>query len=308
MRHNVRVNKPPAHTAGNVMGILSIVVWSSVIAFSRSLTEQLGTFTSGAIVYLAGGVLALAIMLWRYKGLAWVREMPPRYLWLCGGLFVAYEISLYLAIGTAANRQQVLEVGLINYLWIGFTFAFAVPILRKQARWTLIVGIAVALAGVAIAMLPQDYSLAELRGNLLQHDAPYALALGCAVSWGLYSNLSRKYAAHTTASAVPLFFLATGLSLLIIRLFVSEYSRFSASSLLELLYVIVFPTALGYIFWDIAMRKGNLILIASLSYGIPLASTIISSVVLQATITPNLWLACLLVIAGAAVCRFSVDD
>lgn len=280
---------PPAHTAG-------------------SLTEQLGTFTSGAIVYLVGGILSVAIMLWRYKGLAWIRQMPPRYLWLCGMLFIAYEVCLYLAIGYAANRQQVLEVGLINYLWIGFTFAFAVPILRKQARWTLIVGIAVALAGVAIAALPQDYSLAELRGNLLQHGAPYALALGCAVSWGLYSNLSRKWAAHTGASAVPLFLLATGLALLAIRLFVAEEPRLGPHVIGELIYMIVFPTVLGYIFWDMAMRKGNLILIASLSYGIPLASTLISSVVLQAAITPNLWLACILVIAGAFVCRVSVID
>ena len=299
---------PPAHTTGNLLGVLSIVIWSSVIAFSRSLTEQLGTFTSGAIIYLAGGILSVGIMLWKYKGLAWVRGAPARYLWVCGGLFIAYEVCLYLAIGYAANRQQVLDVGLINYLWIGFTFAFAVPILKKQARWTLIVGIVVALAGVVIATLPQDYSLAELRSNLLQHGIPYAFALGCAVCWGLYSNLSRKWASHTSASAVPLFLLATGLALLVVRVFIAEQTSFSPNSILELLYLIVFPTVLGYIFWDIAMRKGNLILIASLSYVIPLASTLISSSFLQVTVTPNLWLACLLVIVGAVVCKYSVED
>lgn len=123
------------------MGILSIAIWSSVIAFSRSLTEELGVFTSGASIFLAGGALAVGLMLWRHRGFAWLRAFSPRYLWVCGGLFVFYEVCLYMAVGYAASRQQVLEVGLINYLWIGFTFAFAVPVLHKRARRTLIAGI-----------------------------------------------------------------------------------------------------------------------------------------------------------------------
>jgi len=52
----------------------------------------------------------------------------------------------------------------------------------------------VALAGVALAALQSGaYSLDELRRNLAQHGAPYLLALACAVSWGLYSNLSRRW-------------------------------------------------------------------------------------------------------------------
>ena len=52
------------------MGILAIAVWSSVIAFSRSLTEQLGTFTSGASIDLADGVLSIGLVLLRHKGFA----------------------------------------------------------------------------------------------------------------------------------------------------------------------------------------------------------------------------------------------
>ncbi|MCL5997323.1 MAG: aromatic amino acid DMT transporter YddG [Chloroflexi bacterium] len=294
--------------SGNLMGILSIAIWSSVIAFSRSLAEELGTFTSGAGIYLAGGALSVGLMLLRHKGFAWVRAFSPRYLWICGGLFIFYEVCLYIAVGYAASRQQVLEVGLINYLWIGFTFAFAVPVLKKKARWTLIAGILMALAGVVTATLPPDYSLAELKTNLLQHGGPYACALACAVSWGLYSNLSRRWASDSGASAVPLFLLVTGLALLSIRLFVVEHPHLNASNILELVYLILFPVTLGYIFWDIAMRKGNLILIASLSYAIPLASTLISSSLLHVAVSANLWLACLLVIAGAVVCKYSLND
>lgn len=301
-----RAPRVSSTVAGNLMGMLTILIWSSVIAFSRHLTESLGTFTSGAGVYLAGGTLAVGFLLLRHKGFAWVKAFSPRYLWCCGGLFVVYEVCMYLAIGYAASRQQVLEVGLINYLWISFTFAFSVPVLRKKASWTLIAGILLALAGVLIAALPPDYSLAELRTNLLQHGGPYALAFVCALSWGLYSNLSRKWASDSDTSAAPLFLLATGLALLLIRLTVAEHSQLEAGSIVELIYLIVFPTTLGYIFWDMAVRKGNLILIASLSYVIPLASTIFSSFFLGVPLTANLWLACALTIVGAGVCKYSL--
>ena len=290
------------------MGLISIVIWSTVIAFSRSLVEELGTFTSGGSVYLAGGALSLGLLWLRHRGFSWTRGFATRYLLTCGGLFVLYEVMLYLAIGLSTTRQQTLEVGLINYLWISFTFAFSVPVLKKKAGWPLIAGMVMAVAGVAIATLPPGYSLAELQTNLQQHGAPYLLSLGCAVSWGLYSNLSRKWGSESGESAVPIFLLATGLTLLGLRLFAVEQSHWSTTSVAQLIYVALLPTTVAYIAWDIAMRRGNLILIASLSYIIPLASTIISSILLHVTMSANLWIACILVIAGAVVCRYSVRD
>ena len=70
----------------------------------------------------------------------------------------------------------------------------------------------------------------------------------------------------------------------------------------------VFPTFLAYTFWDRAMRKGNIILVASLSYFAPLLSIMISSLYLQVVIKANLWIACVLVITGAIVCKYSIID
>jgi len=70
----------------------------------------------------------------------------------------------------------------------------------------------------------------------------------------------------------------------------------------------VFPTFLAYLFWDRAMRKGKIILVASFSYFTPLLSIIISSLYLQVVIKPSLWIACGLVIVGAVICKFSIID
>ena len=41
-------------------GLLAIVLWSTTIACSRSMAEQLGAFTSAATVYLAAGLIGCA--------------------------------------------------------------------------------------------------------------------------------------------------------------------------------------------------------------------------------------------------------
>jgi len=87
-----------------------------------------------------------------------------------------------------------------------------------------------------------------------------------------------------------------------------EESYWTPRVVVELLYMSIFPTFLAYLFWDRAMRKGNIILVVSLSYFTPLLSIIISSLYLRVIIKPTLWIACGLVIAGAVICKFSIID
>jgi drug/metabolite transporter (DMT)-like permease len=70
----------------------------------------------------------------------------------------------------------------------------------------------------------------------------------------------------------------------------------------------VFPTILAYAFWDTAMRRGNMILVASLSYLTPLLSIIIGSMYLGVGTGWYLWTGCLVVIAGSLVCKLSVQE
>ena len=70
----------------------------------------------------------------------------------------------------------------------------------------------------------------------------------------------------------------------------------------------IFSTFIANFLWDRAMRKGKIILVASLSYFTPLLSIIISSLYLQVAVKANLWIARGLVIAGAVICKFSIID
>jgi drug/metabolite transporter (DMT)-like permease len=218
-------------------------------------------------------------------------------------------VCLYVAIGFASDRQQVLEVALINYLWPALTLVFAIPILRKKAQVWLVFGVFLGFVGVFFATFSgESFSWRTFGENMAANYLPYVFAFVAAVSWALYSNLSRLWGGQTESGGVPLFLLLSGLVFVSLRAFTPEDTRWTFRSMLELVYMMIFPTALGYVFWDEAMRKGRIILVASLSYLTPLLSAVIAIVYLGVRAGWNLWIGCILVVAGAAVCKLSVKE
>lgn len=298
----------PAVRQYSLLGMIAILLWSTTIAFSRGLTEQLGTLTAATLIYTLAGLFGLLYAGLQPDGLAAMRAMSRRYLLGCGLLFVIYIAALYLAVGYATTRVQVLTIGLINYLWPGLSLVFSIPLLGRRARPLLPLGILLALAGVWLASTNSS-SFSAQAFFIGQHDLlPYGLALIAAICWGLYSNLSRKWAGEHEGGAVPLFLLASGLLLGVLRLLTPETSSWSMQAGLGLAYMALLPGMLAYVFWDLAVRKGEIILVASLSYLTPLLSTIISTILLNVRPGAALWLGAALVIIGAVICKVSIVD
>ena len=291
-----------------VAGIFAILFWSTNVAFARSLAEQLGVLTSGTIMFLVGGSLSLAYQ-WRKEGsLAFLGRSSRKYLLGCGAIFVANVVTLELAIGLATNRTQTIIVGLINYMWPALSLVLAPVFLNKKVRWFLPVGLVLAFGGMYLASTQGSVlnpgEILSQPGTLLA----YGLAAVAAVTWGLYSNLSKKWAGDQDSGSVPLFLLVSGLLMGLFRLLIPEVAIPGPAAPFEMAYMVLFPTILAYIFWDAAMRKGQMILVVSLSYFIPLFSTVISSILLGVAPGAELWLAAGLIIVGALVCKVAVND
>ena len=297
-----------SETLNTILGIVAIVLWGTTIAFARSLTEQIGPITSVSLIYLIGGTFGCGYLIARGKLRENFTSLNPQYLLGCGGLFVLYMVCFYLAIGLATNRSQVLEVGLVNYLWPMLTLLVSVQILKMRASIFLVPGAIVATTGVFLATTQnQPISWQSFQTNLTQNCTPYILALIAAVSWALYSTLSRKWAGDADNGAVSVFMLATGVILGLARLFSPEQTNWTGRAVLELFYMAIGPN-LAYVFWERAMRKGDIILVASCSYLTPFLSTVISCCYLGVLAGVKLWVGCVLIIAGAIVCKLSVKE
>ncbi|MCZ7644389.1 MAG: aromatic amino acid DMT transporter YddG [Planctomycetota bacterium] len=298
---------PPRRGIYTAQGLLAVLFWSTSIAFSRTLTERLGPLTAAAAIHLLAGSLSMLGYVRDPDALRRALRLPKRYLLGAGALFVAYMLALYLAVGLSRDRAQAVEVGVVNYLWPGMTLLFAVPVLKRRARWTLLPGTALAFGGAVVAIAqtgPPTWT--GFLERLLENPLPYALALAAATAWGCYSTCCRRWMGSREEHALPLFLLAAGLVLLGLRARYAETSDWSGSTGWILAYMSVLPTLAAYACWDRAMRKGDLVLVASASHATPLLSTLLSCALLGVKLTAGLWVACAMVIAGALVCRFSI--
>ena len=297
-------------TTGTVLGLLAILFWSMSVAFTRRVSEDFGPFDGIAIAYLAGGALG-CVWLAAVGRLRHALAMPRVYHLVCGGLMVGYGLCYSIAVGLAKGRQAVLEVGIINYLWPGLTMLFALPILKRRAKPLLIPGILLAFAGAAISIgQGSGFSWVAFGHNLLNGSRAHLLALIAAILWGLYSNLNTRLAGDADGEAAPLHLMATGAGLFGLRMLTGTAAAWhpTTTGWIYLAATAVFPVLLGYMLWDIAMRRGHLGIVVSASYAMPLLSTVLAAVVLGVKPGMGLWLACVLVIAGALLCKSALRE
>ena len=294
---------------GTAGGIGAVLLWSTSIAFNRSISEQLGPVTAAGCVYTVSALLGLFGIVRSAQERRKLFLLSRKYLFGCGFLFVIYMLCLFLAIGLAKNRSQAVEVGLINYLWPALTLVFSVPVLGNRAGWILLPGTALALFGVFYVLTGGDIGAwHSIITNAAGNPGAYLLALAAALTWGLYSTLTRKWAGGGDAGgAVPFFLTATALVMLSICAFVDEPRVWNIHVLVEVILLGVITYA-GYSLWDFSMREGNAIFVAASSYLTPLFSTIVSCIYLSVSPTASLWLGCLLLVVGSLLSWLSIEN
>lgn len=305
----------PPHPAGpgpgsrlaTLGGLGAILLWSTTVALARSLAEALGPTTAAAAVYSVGAVAALVPLLGDRRRRQRIRRLPARYVAGCGALFLGYTLLLFLAVGRADGRQQVLEVGLVNYLWPALTLLLSLPLLGNRARRGLLPGTLLALAGVFLVVThlgPLSWS--AFHRHLAGNPAAYGLALAGAAAWAVYSNLTRRWAGGREAGAVAVFLPLTAGALLLVCACVDEPRAWSARSAAEAAFLGL-ATWAAYTLWDTALRRGNLVTVVAASYLTPLLSTLAGCLYLAVVPGPRLWVGCGLLVVGSILSWRSVS-
>jgi len=297
-------NRPERSSVATFYGFSAVILWSVTVAFVRSISEQLGPLTGAAAVYSLSGIFGIGILYFKGGLFAIFKKSEIRYLAVCGTLFVAYMLFFFLAIGGADNRVQVLEAGLLNYLWPVLTLAGTVVFNRKKARWFLVPSIIIAVAGTFITLTSTVGDRLEFKIN--ENLTIYLFALAGAVSWAAYSILAGKLARNSEVNPVPLFLIVTGVVIFILSLNSAETSQWNGNVFGEIA-VLAIATLAGYELWDRSMRRGNITAVAAFSYLTPLFSTVFSVIYLSVIPSVNLFTGCALLIAGSILSWKAVD-
>lgn len=137
------MGKLSAHTA-TFYGVLAILFWSTIVGLIKRVSEDFGPAFGAALIYTLGSVMLLLV-----TGFPAIRRWPRRYLIWGTLLFVSYEICFILALGFSQNRQQAIELGMVNYLWPSLTVGLAVLMGGQRLRLPLIAGLVLAVLGIS---------------------------------------------------------------------------------------------------------------------------------------------------------------
>ncbi len=279
-----------------LFGVAAILLWASLMGLTRTVAEQFGPVGGAALIYTVSSVFLVLVM-----GVPKFKSFSPKYLIIGGTLFVSYEIFLALALGMANSRHQALEMAVINYLWPALTVLLAVLVSKKSVNFLVYPSILLAFVGVAWTITGDTgFSLSGIAANVSTNPATYSMAFFGAMIWAVYCNVTKSLA--NGQNAITLFFIFTAIALWV-KYALSEETAlvFSLPSTLNLLLTGVVMGS-GYALWNVAILRGNMMLLATLSYFTPVISTLLSSAILGVVLGASFWQGVVMVTIGSLIC------
>ncbi|TXF99890.1 aromatic amino acid DMT transporter YddG [Massilia arenae] len=283
-------------TRATLIGLLAILLWSSIVGLIRSVSASFGATGGAALIYTVASILLLLTV-----GPSKVRAFPRAYLAWGSLLFVAYEMCLALSIGYANTNRQAIEVGMVNYLWPAFTMVFAILFNGQKTRWPIVPGVALAIAGVCW-VLGGDAGLdpAAMAANVRDNPLSYGLAFAGTLIWASYCTVTARIA--NGSNGVTLFFMLTAIALWIEYLVIGgEPMRVDTQAVVHLLLAAA-AMGFGYAAWNVGILHGNVTVLAGASYFIPVLSAALAALVLDTPLSFSFWQGAAMVCAGSVLC------
>ncbi|ENM5763598.1 aromatic amino acid DMT transporter YddG [Vibrio mimicus] len=277
-------------------GIAAILLWGSLMALTRRVAEEFSPIGGAALIYTVSTLFLLFTM-----GVPRLKAGSARYVLIGGALFVSYEICLALALGMANDRLQAIEMSVINYLWPALTVLIAVLLSKRSVSFLVYPSVGLAFLGVAWTIVAeQGISAADLMARIATNPTVYSMAFIGAFIWAIYCNVTQRLAQGQ--NAIVLFFAATA-SVLWLQYALSDEPAlsFTWSNMSTLLLTGVVMGS-GYALWNVAILRGNMLLLATLSYFTPVISTLFSSLILGVVLGLSFWQGVVMVTLGSLIC------
>ena len=165
----------------------------------------------------------------------------------------------------AIRLAPAIEVSLIAYLW---PLLLGIFVAGSGNRLLALTGGAIGFSGTAILLLNNGEVGFELR-----HASGYLLAATCALIWSAYSWFLSK--SHSDVDDIGWVSLAVALLALSFH-FATEVPawRLTDGKWISALLLGLGPVGGAFYLWDIGMKHGNRLLLASLSFTTPVISSV----------------------------------
>ncbi|WP_296660066.1 aromatic amino acid DMT transporter YddG [Paraburkholderia sp.] len=279
-----------------LIGLIAVLLWASIVALIRGVSESLGATGGAAMMYSVASVF-----LFFSVGFPRLREFPRSYLVWGSLLFVAYELCLSLSIGYAHTGRQAIEVGMVNYLWPTFTLVSAILFNKQRANLLVVPGFLLSMLGICWVLGGEKgLDLPGMLANVKDNPLSYGLAFFGALIWAAYCTVTARIARGK--NGVTLFFMLV--SVVLWGKYLVEGGGAMAFSLHALIYLVLAASAMGfgYAAWNVGILHGNVTVLAGASYFIPVLSAAFAATLLHAPLSVQFWQGALMVCGGSILC------
>lgn len=279
-----------------LIGLIAIVLWSSIVGLIRGVSESFGAVGGAALMYTVASVFLVFSI-----GFTKFREFPRRYFLWGTLLFVIYELCLSLSIGFANTGRQAIEVGMVNYLWPTFTIVAAILFNGQKTNWLIIPGFGLSMVGVCwILGGDQGLDFPGMWQNVQDNPLSYGLALAGALIWAAYCTVTARIAQGK--NGVTLFFMLVALVLWI--KYLAGGGGAMDFNIRSLAYLVLAASAMGfgYAAWNVGILHGNVTILAGMSYFIPVLSAALAAALLHTPLSMSFWQGAAMVCLGSILC------
>lgn len=266
-----------------MIGMIATLMWSCAAVFV-AMADRIPAFQLMAVTWLIGAlaVAAYNAATGNLRLAHWKRPLRD-YLFVLAG--IAGNTVLYYF---AFKMAPPFEANTLNYLWPIMLIAFIDITERKKPDPRQLAGMALGFAGCVLL-------LSGGKEGAFEHlTAGHLYAICGATVWALYCCFA-KNRDYPSGFMVPIYLVST----LIFAAGHFAAETWVAPDAIEWLAIIVIGLIdTAYVFWDHGIRKGNRTLLTSVSYFIPLFSTILLVAGGFGAQSPAIMLAAAMVIAG----------
>jgi drug/metabolite transporter (DMT)-like permease len=236
--------------AGIVLVNLATFTWATNFVLGRWLRDDIGPFTLSAGRFFVGSLIFASLL---QRQPVEERRLGQDRWWLIGMALtgvVIFAPTLYLGLrfttvvnATLVNGLGPLITGLLAALLIGETMA------GRQVAGAVIglMGVIVLISGGSLTFWMAMHSRV---GDLI--------VLAAVTMWGFYSVLGRRVMHGRSALSATAFSICLGLPLLILaavwEMRVSPVTVYP-ELLLAVLYIGIAPTVIGFLAWNVGVRR-----------------------------------------------------
>lgn len=276
---------------------LSITFWGISFVSTKAVLQEISPYTLIAVRFLIGSLFLFLLLMLRRERLALSRSHLPQL-----GLLAAIGVFIHQMIqATALQTAEATAAGWLITFSPVFTAVLSVLFLKEKFSLQKSVGIGIAVFGVLLLVSKGNWSslgaLTSNTGNLLM--------LLSTLNWAVYSIVLKRLSLPYGSVTVTFYTSLIG-SLLIAPFFLArqgwnELAHVSFGGWMHLLFLGIFVSALGYLFWGQALEVMDATRVSVFLYMEPLATVLAAMVLLHESLLLTTVFGGILIILGVAV-------